>query len=51
MSDMRQVGVPYLKRKLDDAYEIHSGGAATNLFGAAYSAGDEVDENVSRRCV
>lgn len=37
--------MPYLKRKLDDAYEIHAGGAAANLFGANYRR-DEPDENV-----
>lgn len=37
--------MPYLKRKLDDAYEIHAGGAAANLFGANYRS-DELDENV-----
>ena len=41
--------MPYLKRKLDDAYEIHSGGAATSLFGAAYRTGVEADEDVSPR--
>ncbi|KAI5805012.1 Pex12 amino terminal region-domain-containing protein [Geopyxis carbonaria] len=32
------VGVPYLKRKLDDAYEIHAGGAAANVLGANFAA-------------
>lgn len=37
--------MPYLKRKLDDAYEIHAGGAAANLFGSNYR-NDEPGENV-----
>lgn len=40
------VGVPYLKRKLDDAYEIHAGGAAANLFGASYQQRDQLPEGV-----
>lgn len=40
------VGVPYLKRKLDDAYEIHAGGAAANLFGSSYSQRDQLREGV-----
>lgn len=40
--------MPYLKRKLDDAYEIHAGGAAANLFGANYRS-DEPGENVRPR--
>ncbi|KAH8155450.1 uncharacterized protein LAJ45_00460 [Morchella importuna] len=42
------VGVPYLKRKLDDAYEIHAGGAAANLFGSNYR-NDEPAENATAR--
>lgn len=42
-----QVGIPYLKRKLDDAYEIHAGGAAANLFGTNYRPRNEPGENVS----
>ena len=38
-----------MKRKLDHAYEVHSGGAATSLFGAAYRTGAEADEDVSSR--
>lgn len=41
--------MPYLKRKLDDAYEIHAGGAAANLFGSNYR-NDEPAENVSCGC-
>ena len=40
------IGVPYLKRKLDDAYEIHAGGAAASLFGAGFRAGGGLRENV-----
>ena len=40
------IGVPYLKRKLDDAYEIHAGGAAANLFGASYQQRDQLREGV-----
>ena len=45
--DMRvvQVGVPYIKRRLDHAYEVYAGGAAANLLGANYRR-DELDENV-----
>ncbi|CAZ80744.1 unnamed protein product [Tuber melanosporum] len=43
------VGVPYLKRKLDDAYEIHAGGAAANLFGAGYRGRGEPEVNASPR--
>ncbi|KAF8437422.1 Pex12 amino terminal region-domain-containing protein [Terfezia claveryi] len=41
------VGVPYLKRKLDDAYEIHAGGAAANLFGSSYSRRDQLREGAT----
>ena len=40
------VGIPYLKRKLDEAYEIHAGGAAANLFGSGYQQRDQLRENV-----
>lgn len=34
------VGVPYLKRRLDDAYENFAGGAAVNMLGAGYRRDD-----------
>lgn len=40
------VGVPYLKRKLEEAYEVHSGGAAASVLGAGYRE-DSLDEDVS----
>ncbi|KAI5801566.1 Pex12 amino terminal region-domain-containing protein [Peziza echinospora] len=43
------VGVPYLKRKLDDAYEIHAGGAAASLFGSSYRQRDRLRENATLR--
>jgi peroxin-12 len=39
------VGVPYLKRKLEEAYEVHSGGAAASVLGAGYVQ-DELPEDV-----
>ncbi|KAL7273123.1 ubiquitin-protein ligase peroxin 12 [Rhizina undulata] len=43
------IGIPYLKRKLDDAYEIHAGGAAENLFGANYRRDQQPAENATKR--
>src|SRR4051812_17259922 len=43
-----QVGIPYLKRKLDDLYEIHAGGTAANLFTNYRPQEDPLDENVSQ---
>ncbi|KAF3209605.1 ubiquitin-protein ligase peroxin 12, partial [Orbilia oligospora] len=41
------VGVPYLKRKLDDLYEINAGGAAHNLFTNYRPREEEPDENAT----
>ncbi|KAI5820924.1 Pex12 amino terminal region-domain-containing protein [Pyronema omphalodes] len=40
------VGIPYLKRKLDDAYENFAGGAAANLLGQGFR-NDELAENAT----
>lgn len=40
--------MPYLKRKLDDAYELYSGGAAQQLFGASYRT-DALAEDATLR--
>ena len=40
-----KVGVPYLKRKLDDAYENFAGGSAANLLGPGYRR-EELPETV-----
>ena len=37
--------MPYLKGKLDDAYENYAGGAAANVLGASFRA-DEISETV-----
>jgi hypothetical protein len=37
--------VPYLKRRLDDAYENFAGGAAANVLGRSYRR-DELGEDV-----
>ncbi|KAF3903011.1 hypothetical protein ABW20_dc0109027 [Dactylellina cionopaga] len=41
------VGVPYIKRKLDDLYEIHAGGAAQSLFTNYRPREEELDENAT----
>ncbi|KAF8248624.1 hypothetical protein K440DRAFT_583278 [Wilcoxina mikolae CBS 423.85] len=42
------VGIPYLKRKLDDVYENYAGGAAVNVLGPSYQREELTETSPSR---